>query len=494
MLKPASRVDGGHPQGDDGKADKPLGRILIGEPDPSLARFGGLVVAGELSRQLDLKGKIDHELSLEHRARPVKVRRRGASPSELVLALAECQLVGGAFFSDLEEVRADDAGGRLRIVSRTPSAPAALQRAKDFRRVHCQRVERALAQAGHELDWLLGRDRSMELATIDLDATQIEVYGRDKQGAARNRQGQLSYAPHIAFWAQTGRALTGELVGGNREKLSGAECARIARRAKSLLPADHGPLCMRLDSAYYQLELLNSLRTERACFTVSVPRNQAMWKTLAQIPEDAWQDALDMPGSQVAETTYPPDGWKHEPLRLVIRRSEFTAAEIARHKGSRRLKTIHPQQLALALDGQLDRVYGYSFILTDIHWAPTTWIEHFHRHRAQIEERLKDSKLGQALRHLPSGDEHANRVWMTAALAAVNLTAFCCDLCPAAGASVGPDTRPRRRHAKALRNLLFCIPLRIVRTARRLILRPPAGFRHASILQDTLDAIHALGP
>ena len=90
----------------------------------------------------------------------------------------------------------------------------------------------------------------------------------------------------------------------------------------------------------------------------------------SQIPEDAWQDALDMPGSQVAQTTYTPDGWKHEPLRLIIRRSTFTAAEIAKHKGSRRLKTIHPQQLQLALDGQLDCVYGYSFILTDIHWAP----------------------------------------------------------------------------------------------------------------------------
>jgi len=494
VLKPARGVDGGHPQGDDGKAGRPLGRILIGEPDPSLARFGGLVVAGELARRLDLVGRIDHELSLERRARPVKVRRRGISPGELVLALAESQLIGGEFFSDLEEVRADDAGARLRIVSQTPSAPAALQRAKDFRRVHCQRIERALAQAGHELDRLLGRDRSMELATVDLDATQIEVYGRCKQGAARNRQGQLSYAPHIAFWAQTGRALTAELVGGNREKLSGAECARIARRAKSLLPQDHGPLCFRIDSAYYQIELLNSLRVERACFTVSVPRNQAMWKALSQIPENAWQDALEMPGSQVAQTTYTPAGWKHEPLRLIIRRSTFTAAEIAKHKGSRRLKTIHPEQLQLALDGQLDCVYGYSFILTDIHWAPATWVEHFHRHRAQIEERLKDSKLGQALRHLPSGDEHANRVWLTAALLAVNLTAFCCELCPAAGASEGPDIQPQRRHAKTLRNLLFCIPLRIVRTARRLILRPPAGYRHSSTLQDTLDAIHALGP
>ena len=65
---------------------------------------------------------------------------------------------------------------------------------------------------------------------------------------------------------------------------------------------------------------------------------------------------------------------------------------------------------------------------------------------------------------------------------------------PAAGASVGPDAEPQRRHAKTLRNLIFCIPLRIVRAARRLILRPPAGYRHRKILQETLDAIHALGP
>ena len=159
------------------------------------------------------------------------------------------------------------------------------------------------------------------------------------------------------------------------------------------------------------------------------------------------------------------------------------------------MKTIHPDQLQLALDGQIDSVYGYSFILTDIHWQPTAWIEHFHRHRAQIEERLKESKLGQALCHLPSGDEHANRVWLTAALLALNLTAFCCDLCPAAGAwGKAPEDAPLRRAAKTLRNLIFNIPARIVRTGRRLILRPPAGYQHRDVLQATLNAIYALGP
>ncbi|MGH2928938.1 MAG: transposase [Solirubrobacteraceae bacterium] len=257
---------------------------MIGEPDPSLARFGGLVVAGELARAVGLQGRIDSELGRERRARPVKVRRRGCSPAQLVLALAECQLTGGSFFRDLEQVRADHAASGLRIVSDVPSAPAALQRTKDFRRVHCQRIERAIADAGHQLDLGLGRDRFSEPATIDLDATQIEVFGRYKQGAARNRHGQTGYAPHVAFWAQTGRALTAELVGGNRERLTGAECARIARRAISLLPVEAEadalkrgrPVCFRIDSAYYQLELLQALHAQRASFSVSVPRSQAM--------------------------------------------------------------------------------------------------------------------------------------------------------------------------------------------------------------------------
>ena len=471
------------------------GRITVRADERSLTPYAGLAVSGELARRVGLAELIDGELAVERRARPVKLRRRGLSPGELVVSLAECQLVGGSFFDHVEDVRADRAGAGLRAVAEMPSAPAALQNAKRFRRCHVQRIERAMARAGQRLDRALGRDPG-EPVTIDLDATQVTVYGQRKQGAARSRHGHMSYAPHVAFWAQRGRALTSELVGGNREKLSGGECATIATRAIRLLPDRHGAVTMRIDSAYYAVELLQRLRREQARFTVSAPRNQAMWKTLGQIPESAWSDALEMPGAQVAETTYTPAGWRHEPLRLIVRRVPFSAQKIA--DGSltaRRRKTIHPEQLALALDGQVASVFGYSFILADIPHQPTVWIEHFHRHRAQIEERLKDTKLGQALRHLPSGNVNANRVWLTAALLALNLTAFCCDLCPAAGASgKAPDDAPLRRTAQTLRRILFNVPARILRSARRTILRLPEGFRHADVFQATLDAVYALPP
>jgi hypothetical protein len=474
--------------------DSRPGRIEIRADDDGLTPYAGLAISGRLVPALRLVALLDAELSQVRRARPVKLRGRGLSAGELLVSLAECQLVGGECFQDVEELRADGAGAALRAVSAAPSAPCALQLAKRFRRSHLQAAERALGRAGEALDRALGRDRS-EPVTVDLDATAIEVYGR-KRGARRSRHGCVSYAPHVAFWAERGRPLTAELVGGNREKLAGREAARIARRALSLLPEGHGEATFRVDSAYYTRELLEALRAEGARFTVSLPRSQAMWRALERIGDGDWREATEMDGAEVAETSHTPDGWEHGPLRLIVRRVRFSRAQLA-SATSRRRRTIHPEQLELCLDGKLGHCHGYSFTLTDIgaDERPAQDVEHFHRHRAQIEERLKEAKLGQALRRLPSGCEHANRVWLHCALLALALAAICCDLCPAAAASgKAPKGSPLRRAAKTLRRLLFCAPARVVRSGRGTILRLAAGFRYADVFRQTYEAAYTLRP
>src|SRR6266545_2958981 len=87
-----------------------LGRITVRADERSLTPYAGLAVSGELARRLGVAELIDAELAVERRARAVKVRRRGLSPGELVVSLAECQLVGGSFFDHVEDVRADRAG------------------------------------------------------------------------------------------------------------------------------------------------------------------------------------------------------------------------------------------------------------------------------------------------------------------------------------------------------------------------------------------------
>ena len=478
-------------------ADAGPGRIEFRADDPSLTPYAGLAVSGELLRGLRLVALVDAELAAVDRVAPVKARRRGLSAGGLVVALAESQLAGGDCFDDIEDLRADTAGAPLRAVSATPSAPTARQLAARFKPAHIRAIERAAARTANELDRRLGRDAGEDV-TLDLDATESKVYGRRKQGTGRSRGGHLAYNSYVVTWAQRGRALTSELRGGNQARIKAAESDRMLGRAEKLLPDGHGQITVRGDSGFYAAELMMGLRKRRMRFTLSATRTSTMWAKLAEIEDDAWQDAIEMRGAQVAEQAFTPQGWEHEPLRLIVRRVPVSAAEIqATSPRARRRKTIPPQQLQMVLDGQLDSTFAYSFIVTDIYHQPTTWVEHFHRHRAQIEERFKDAKLGHALRHLPSGKIAANRLWLACSLLALNITAWVCDISPAAAASANaPDQdTPLRRHAKALRRILFCVPGRIVRSGRQIIVRLPDGFPHFELFNATYHAALALpGP
>jgi Transposase DDE domain group 1 len=433
------------------------------------------------------------------RVRPVNQRRRGLSPGELTVAIAEAQLVGADCFYDIELLRADGALAPWRAVARTPSAPTARQLAYRFQPTHIRAIERAVARCGNELDRQLGRDAT-EAVTFDLDATETKVYGRHKRGAARSRHGHLAYNSYAVTWAERGRALTSELKGGNQARITATESGRMLGRAERVLPAEHGQITVRGDNGFYSVELMSDCRKRAMRFSFSATRTSVMWQKLAEIPDDAWGEAIEMDGAQVAELAFTPKDWQHEPLRLIVRRVPVTAEEL-RHGNpkARRRKTIPPEQLQIVLDGQLDCTYAYSFIVTDIpiDEKTTAEVEFFHRQRAQIEERFKDAKLGHALRHLPSRDLNANRLWLCCCLTALNLCAWVCDISPAARASGrAPDKRtPLRRHAKTLRQLLFCVPARIIRTARQTIMRLPHGFPHLEIFDTTYHAALALpGP
>jgi hypothetical protein len=478
--------------------DRRPGRLLIRADDPSLTPHAGLAISGELTRNLRLVELIDAELQAAGRVAPVKQRRRGLSPGELTVAIAEAQMVGAECFDDIEHLRADRSLAPWRAVARTPSAPTARQLAHRFKPTHIRAIERAAARCGNELDRKLGRDAT-DAVSFDLDATETVIYGRRKRGAGRSRHGNLAYNSYIVTWAERGRALTSELKGGNQARIKARESGRMLGRAERLLPAEHGQITVRGDNGFYSVEVMADCRKRKMRFSFSATRTSVMWAKLAEVAEDAWTDAIDMQGAQVAELRFTPEGWKHEPLRLIIRRVPVTAEELMRgNPKARRRKTIPPQQLQMVLDGQLDSTYAYSFIVCDIPASEKTTaeVERFHRQRAQIEERFKDAKLGHALRHLPSRDLNANRLWLCCCLLALNICAWVCEISPAAGASgSAPDRTPLRRHAKTLRHLLFCVPARIVRTARQTIMRLPDGFPHFETFKRTYQAALALpGP
>jgi len=150
---------------------------------------------------------------------------------------------------------------------------------------------------------------------------------------------------------------------------------------------------------------------------------------------------------------------------------------------SRRRRTLHPDQRALPIPelAGARAIYAYSFILTNLDvTAPDKAIaaEHWYRHRTSIENLFRDSKLGAALRHLPSGYPQVNLAWMWGALLAATMAAWLHQL---TGMTAGEDilaghgVRGGKAMIATLRWRLIAVPGRLVRHARHLILRLPPG-------------------
>jgi Transposase DDE domain group 1 len=466
-------------------------KVEIVADDPTLTPFAGSAVVGELVRRLGLVPVLDVAIDGAPRVgsvQPVKQRARGLSAGEALVCVAESMLCGGDSMLDLERLRADEAAAALRAVADVPAASTACQLARRFRRTHLRAAEQAFALVAGEFDRQLQRDAG-EPVTLDFDCTCVEVYGRKKPGAAVNYRGLLAYQPLLCSWAQRGRMLASELLGG-ADSTQADEPRRLLARAVSYLPEGRGEVCARFDSGFYRVDLLDDCRGRGVRFSISVPRSRAMWRALEGIADEDWQDAEDLADAQVAEASYVPGGWHHEPLRLIIRRVAHPANALSDDPRARRRATIPAEQLNLGLSGEADVVYGYSFILTDLEGSAAQ-LERHHRDRAQIEERIKDQKLGVSLRRLPLSDLDGNRFWLTCTALALNLLALLNDLL---FGSDPPGHLPRRRQAKWLRRMLLCVPARVIHHARRIRLRLPAGIPSAELFARAYASARGLAP
>ncbi|MGH3831433.1 MAG: transposase [Pseudonocardiaceae bacterium] len=178
-------------------------------------------------------------------------------------------------------------------------------------------------------------------------------------------------------------------------------------------------------------------------------------------------------------------------------RLDLGAGQVSADPRSRRRRTLHPDQRALPLTAlaELDAVYGYSFIVTNLDVstpAKATAIEHWYRHRTEIENIFRDSKHGAALRHLPSGYPQVNTAWMWGALLATNIAGWLHHLTAAPGPHgrlLGHGVREDQAMIATLRHKLIRVPARLIDHAGALDLRLPPGYH---LLEKILARLRAL--
>ncbi len=305
-----------------------------------------------------------------------------------------------------------------------------------------------------------------------------------------------------ATWAETATVQAADLMAGNQDPRPHA--AELLGRALAALPAPAraGKIRLRADAGYFAGELARTALLADVEFAIGARRIAPLWRILDGVAETAWTDAIDMASAQVAVAGYCPDWWPAG-TRLLIRRvrldtgSGEAAAQVSADPRARRRRTLHPDQRALPLDelAAADAVYGYSFIVTNLEVssaAQAATVEHWYRHRTQVENVFKDAKLGGALRHLPSGYPQINTAWMWGALLAASIAGWLHQLTAAARPGrrlFGHGTRGGQAMIATLRHRLIRVPARLIRHAGRLTLRLPPGH---DLLEEVLARIRAL--
>ena len=303
-----------------------------------------MAAISELCDRLGVIGALDAAVG------PIKQRDRGFGAGELLAGLAAAQLAGEDFLAGLDRQRADAAGQQITPVPGLSSTTAA-GLARRITAGQWQAVETGLAAVTGRMLALLPAPRAAALTegpvTIDLDTTDVEVYGRKKRGVAYNHQGQRA----------AGRTWRAGPRPRSRWPPTWARAPMTRARPRRICCAARWPPCRRGHGLGAGGDARRRRVLRRAAgprrphgeiaFAIGAKRIAPLWRLLSGIGEDDWTDAIDMDGAQVAVAEYCPDWWPAN-TRLLIRRVSWTE-QVSADPRSRRRRTLHPGQRALPL-------------------------------------------------------------------------------------------------------------------------------------------------
>lgn len=324
---------------------------------------------------------------------------------------------------------------------------------------------------------------------LDLDASLIEIHSDNKEGTAANFKHGFGFHPLFCFADATGEALGVMLRPGNATANDAADLLTVLDSGIDQLPADvaagHGPdddpdrvarrILVRSDSAGASKPFVEGCRDRNVGFQVVARKNAAISGAVAvaNADSDRWEPAHNQDGTpveprdehriaEVCEVTdlVDLDAWP-QGTRLIVRR-----------------EPLHPGAQQSLLPDLEYRFWGH---YTDQDSDPAE-LDRSIRAHAHVEDhigRLKDS----GLLRFPFADLAANQAWLQVVCWAADLVRWFQLLC-----LTGPLAKAL---PKRLRWQLWHTPARIIRTARRDVVRILDGWPTAHHILDAYQRIAA---
>jgi hypothetical protein len=440
---------------------KALPRVDVTADGGGIVGHAGALLLVELADRLGLTDALGWRAGRGQTRR--HRHRAGGVLRDLVVMLAD----GGDCLSDLAVLR--DQPELFGEVASTATAWRVLDWvAQDEQGLAGLRAARAQArarawQAGAHLDGLL---------LLDVDATLVTAHS-DKQGAAGTYKRGFGFYPLLCCLDRqggTGEALAGILRPGNAGSNTVADHIEVVGLALAQLPAAAAdqPIVVRADSAGATHGFTGWLRERGIGFSVGLPATEQVRAAVLAVPAGAWQPALDADqtprqGAEVAElATLDLSGWP-EGSRAICRREDP-------HPGA---------QLSFTdADG-----HRFQVVLTDQPGPDIATLELRHRQHARVEDRIRCGKAT-GLANLPFDLWRRNSVWLELVLAACDLTCWTQALLL--------DGELARAEPKTLRYRLWHTTARVVRHARRIIVRLQRSWPWAADLLGAFTRLRAM--
>ena len=425
--------------------------VQIGASTQQLTAHAGLVLVRELWGRLGLPALLDQVT--------VKKRRRGYSPAQAILALVETLITGGECLDDAALLRGDGAQELLR--GHAVPDPTTLGRfLARFNLGHIGQLNRALGAVFAGVHPLLGRGASL---TLDLDASYVEHHGPvgSRQGTRGVYTGKVAWHPLLCFVAETGEWLHAKLRHGHAAASTGA--TRFLGECLCRLPDGIG-VFLRADEGFYGKGFLAELEQRGITYTVGAQLNRALKERISAVPAGQWQRSSYRAGSEVTSFVWRPVSWT-QARRFVVRRDPVEPGE------------------QLSLDGQ---EWHYWALVTNDEERTADELESWHRDKANVENRIKEAKLGLGLDNFPCQSFHANWAYLLVTLLAYNLLCWLKLIALPAG--------ERGSYAKRLRFRFLNIAATVGRSGRRLVLRLAAGYPLLAHFSEALQRLRALAP